>query len=89
VGRKAGSSRRASPHSLSAVDAHQERTNALLAQILIHVMGESSQRKKALALRNAGFTNAAIAGFMGTSPEVIGQVLYLARRERSKRGRRP
>lgn len=62
--------------SASALDANQ----ALLAQILLQVMGEAGQQKKALALRNAGLSNAAIATLMGTSPEVIGQVLYKARR---------
>jgi DNA-binding CsgD family transcriptional regulator len=60
----------------SVVDVNQ----ALLAQILLQVMGEAGQQKKALALRNAGLTNAAIAALMGTSPEVIGTVLYQARR---------
>jgi hypothetical protein len=63
--------------SASALDANQ----ALLAQILLQVMGEAGQQKKALALRNAGLSNAAIATLMGTSPEVIGQVLYKARRQ--------
>jgi hypothetical protein len=61
------------------------RTNALLAQILLHVMGDAGQKKKALALRHAGFSNAAIADLMGTSPEVVGQVLYQARREHGTR----
>jgi hypothetical protein len=63
--------------SVSGLDA----TQALLAQILLHVMGEAGQTKKALALRNAGMSNGVIAELMGTSPEVIGQVLYKARRE--------
>lgn len=58
------------------------QTDALLAQILLHVMGDAGQKKKALALRNAKLSNAEIAGLMGTSPEVIGSVLYQARRER-------
>jgi len=84
--------RRRSANSLSpsSLDAHQARTNALLAQILLHVMGDAGQK-------NAGFSNAAIAQLMGTSPEVVGQVLYQARRERgagasknraARRGRR-
>jgi transcriptional regulator len=62
--------------SASGLDMNQ----TLLAQILLHVMGEAGQQKKALVLRNAGLTNAAIAALMGTSPEVIGMVLYRARR---------
>ncbi len=65
------------------------RTDALLAQILLYVMGEAGQRKKALALRNAQLSNAAIAGLMGTSPEVIGTVLYQARRESGSRRKWP
>jgi hypothetical protein len=62
--------------SASGLDVDQ----ALLAQILIQVMGDAGQQKKALALRNSGLTNADIAGLMGTSPEVIGTVLYQARK---------
>jgi len=70
--------------SVSNLDSNQ----ALLAQILIHVMGDAGQRKKALALRNAGLSNAAIAALMGTSPEVIGSVIYQARRQgASKKGK--
>jgi hypothetical protein len=65
------------PKSASGLDTSQ----ALLAQILLHVMGEAGQQKKALALRNANLSNAAIAALMGTSPEVIGTVLYQARRQ--------
>jgi hypothetical protein len=65
-------------------------TEALLAQILIHLMDASSagQKKKALALRNAGLSNAAIATLMGTSPEVIGSVIYQARRKGTARSTR-
>jgi hypothetical protein len=52
-------------------------------------MGDAGQKKKALALRNAKLSNAEIAALMGTSPEVIGSVLYQARRERGPAGRRP
>jgi hypothetical protein len=74
--------------SPSGPGAHQSRTDALLAQILLHVMGDAGQKKKALALRNANLSNAEIAGLMGTSPEVIGQVLYQARREGSGRSKK-
>lgn len=71
--------------SVSSLDA----TQALLAQILLHVMGEAGQKKKALALRNAGMSNAVIAELMGTSPEVIGSVIYQARRQgASKKGKK-
>jgi hypothetical protein len=67
--------------SVSIVDVNQN----LLAQILIHVMGDASQNKKALALRNAGLPNASIAALLGTSPEVIGTVLYQARQRASRK----
>jgi hypothetical protein len=67
--------------SIFTLDTNQ----ALLAQILLHVMGEAGQKRKALALRNAGLSNAAIAALMGTSPEVIGSVLYQARRQGASR----
>jgi DNA-directed RNA polymerase specialized sigma24 family protein len=71
--------------SIFTLDTNQ----ALLAQILLHVMGEAGQKRKALALRNAGLSNAAIAALMGTSPEVIGSVLYQARRQgASRKGKR-
>jgi hypothetical protein len=80
VGRKI-SRRGKAAKSVSSLDANQ----ALLAQILLHVMGEAGQKKKALALRNAGLSNASIAALMGTSPEVIGTVLYQARRQGASR----
>jgi hypothetical protein len=75
-------SRRGKVKPLSNAGPEPPRVEALLAQILLHVMGDAGQKKKALALRHAGLSNAAIATLMGTRPEVIGQVLYLARRER-------
>jgi hypothetical protein len=73
-----------------APSAHNlTQTDALLAQILLYVMGDAGQKKKALALRNASLSNAEIAGLMGTSPEVIGTVLYQARRERGSGRKRP
>lgn len=63
------------------------QSDALLAQILLQLMGDASLKKKALALRNAGLSNAAIAQLAGTSPDVVGQVLYMARRERAARRR--
>jgi hypothetical protein len=71
-------------NSVSSLDANQ----ALLAQILLHVMGEAGQKKKALALRNAGMSNAVIAELMGTSPEVIGSVIYQARRQGASKGKK-
>jgi predicted transcriptional regulator len=64
------------------------RTEALLAQLLLHSMGSSGQQKKALALRAAGFSNLEIATLMGTTPAVVAQVLYAARQGRGRSTRR-
>lgn len=58
------------------------RTEALLAQLFLHNMGDAGQRRKALALRSAGFSNVEIAQLMDTTADVVAQVLYQARRDR-------
>jgi hypothetical protein len=63
----------------TVADPNLRRTEALLAQLLLHSMGSSGQQKKALALRVAGFSNVEIARFMGTTAAVVAQVLYAAR----------
>ncbi len=68
----------------SDADPTLSRTEALLAQLLLHSMGSSGQQKKALALRAAGFSNVEIAQLMGTTAAVVAQVLYQARRGRTK-----
>jgi len=75
------------PRPGAAAPQQLAQSDALLAQILLHLMGDASLKKKALALRNAGLSNASIAQLAGTSPDVIGQVLYMARRERAARRR--
>ena len=81
--------RKARPRA--AADPQLTRTDALLAQVLLHFMGDAGLKKKALALQTANLSNAAIAQLVGTSPEVVAQVLYQARRERARpkgRGKR-
>ena len=68
----------------SGADRTLSRTEALLAQLLLHSMGSSGQQKKALALRAAGLSNVEIAQLMGTTAAVVAQVLYEARRGRTK-----
>ena len=84
--------RRGTAKVLSEADHRLSRTEALLAQLLLHNMGSSGQQKKALALRVAGFSNVEIAKLMGTTGAVVSQVLYQARRSgakpRSTRARR-
>jgi len=67
------------------------RTEALLAQLLLHNMGDAGQQRKALALRAAGLSNVEIAQLMGTTADVVAQVLYQARRGRvrSAKPKRP
>jgi len=72
----------------SVADADLPRTEALLAQLLLHSMGSSGQQKKALALRAAGFSNVEIARLMGTTAAVVAQVLYAARRGRARSTRK-
>jgi len=69
---------------LSNAGPQPTRAEALLAQLLLHTMGDAGQQKKALALRAAGFSNVAIAQLMGTTADVVAQVLYKARRGRAR-----
>jgi len=68
----------------SDADRRLSRTEALLAQLLLHNMGSSGQQKKAAALRAVGLSNVDIAQLMGTTAAVVSQVLYQARRGRAK-----
>lgn len=77
-------SRKARPRAATELT----RTDALLAQVLLHLMGDAGVKKKALALQAANLSNTAIAQLVGTSPEVVAQVLYQARRERAGGKRR-
>lgn len=57
----------------------------LLALILLETMRDSTRGEKAVRLRTAGFTNAQIAQLLETSPQVVRQLLYLARSTRVPR----
>lgn len=74
--------------TLSVADPGLTRTEALLAQLLLHSIGTGGQQKKATALRAAGFSNVEIARLMGTTAAVVAQVLYSARRGAKKSTRR-
>jgi DNA-binding CsgD family transcriptional regulator len=73
-----------------------DRTERLLALILLQQMKGASQREKILQLSVAGFTNVEIADVLQTTPAVVSQSLYEARRgrggltagERTNRSRR-
>jgi hypothetical protein len=51
----------------------------LLALILLEMMRDSTLTQKAVRLHSVGFASKEIAQFLGTSPQVINQILYVAR----------
>ena len=63
------------------------RTDKLLALILLQYMKSAPQREKALQLNLAGFSNVEIADLLQTTSPVVAQVLYEARRGARKRPR--
>jgi hypothetical protein len=62
-----------------------DRTEKLLALLLLHNMKGASKSDKALQLNLAGFSNIEIANLLQTSPAVIAQLLYTARRSSGSR----
>lgn len=64
-----------------------DRTELLLALILLQQMKGSSQRDKVLQLSLAGFTNTEIADLLQTTAAVVSQSLYAVRRGRPRRVR--
>lgn len=64
-----------------------DRTELLLALILLQQMKGSSQRDKVLQLSLAGFTNTEIADLLQTTAAVVSQSLYQVRRGRPRRVR--
>ena len=62
-----------------------DRTERLLALILLQQMKGASQQDKVLVLNLAGFSNVEIADILQTTSAVVSQSLYTARRV----GRRP
>ncbi len=57
-----------------------DRTERLLAVLLLQTMRGASQKEKSLQLSLAGFTNVEIADLLQTSSQVIAQHLYEARK---------
>ncbi len=64
----------------------QDRTERLLAILVLESMKGASQREKAVRLSLAGFSNVEIADLLQTSAQVVAQHLYTSRR--GTRGRR-
>lgn len=58
----------------------QDRTERLLAILLLESMRGASQREKAVRLSLAGFSNVEIADLLQTSAQVIAQHLYESRK---------
>lgn len=63
----------------------EDRTEKLLAQILLLQLKESSQAEKAMHLSRAGFEPSEIAELIGASAASISQQLYAARKSSTKR----
>jgi DNA-directed RNA polymerase specialized sigma24 family protein len=60
--------------------ADNDRTDQLLAMVLMALMKDASMKERAIALARANFTPAEIAEFLGTSSASVSQQLYEARR---------
>jgi len=58
----------------------QDRTERLLATMLLELMKGASQKEKALRLSLSGFTNVEIADLLQTSAQVVAQNLYTSRK---------
>ncbi len=61
-----------------------DRTEKLLALILLQTMKGSSQADKAAQLNLAGFTAVETADLLNTTAAVIRQLLYTARKNKKK-----
>jgi len=64
--------------------AENDRTERLLALILLNQMKGASQREKIVELSVAGFTNVEIADIVQTTTAVVSQVLYEVRKGRGR-----
>ncbi len=56
----------------------KDRTETLLALILLQQMKSASQQEKIVQLNIAGFSNLEIANILGTTTAVVSQSLYAA-----------
>jgi DNA-directed RNA polymerase specialized sigma24 family protein len=62
-----------------------DRTDKLLALILLHNMKGANQRDKALQLNLAGFSNLEIADLLQTNSAGVATLLYQARKGKKKK----
>ncbi len=63
----------------------QDRTERLLAILLLESMKGASQREKAVRLSLVGFSNVEIADLLQTSAQVVAQHLYATRKVTRRR----
>ncbi|CAG1013518.1 hypothetical protein ANRL4_04957 [Anaerolineae bacterium] len=63
----------------------EERSERLLALILLNQLKDSSQREKAIQLNLAGFSNIEIANLLETTAAVVSQMLYEARKGKTSK----
>ncbi|MCZ6490624.1 MAG: hypothetical protein O7A06_08845 [Acidobacteria bacterium] len=61
-----------------------DRSERLLALLLVQNMKGATQAEKALKLSLAGFTNVETADILQTSAAVISQLLYATRKKKNK-----
>lgn len=64
-----------------------DRTERLLALLLLQQMKGASQREKVAHLNIAGFSNVEIADILDTTAAVVSQALYESRQGQSRRGK--
>lgn len=55
-----------------------DRTEYLLALLLLRTMKDEPQRNKIVQLNIAGFSNLEIADILQTTPAVVSQLLYMS-----------
>jgi hypothetical protein len=65
-----------------------DRTERLLALILLNQMKGASKRDKIVELSVAGFTNVEIADIVQTTTAVVSQVLYETRKGKGRTARK-
>jgi len=65
-----------------------DRTERLLALVLVNQMKGASRRQKIIQLNLAGFTNVEIADILQTTTAVVAQELYAAKKTKVQRARK-
>lgn len=63
----------------------EERTQRLLAIVLLQTMKGASQKEKAVQLSLAGLSNVEIADLLQTTSQVVAQHLYQSRKKKPRR----